>query len=609
MNTLIEHFNIGELAYSSGKFKEAYQAFLTCSSLMPNIPQPWENMAVCLAAQGFSQDEIVKMVVNKSPKELHSHLKKHVSTLRIQSKQSGSSKEYMQDIINTNFDTAIDKFKNLLDGGQISDLESISFLHALFTRHETLSKQQGRMRIESILNSWVDHPVINHCLEITTKSFQKVLSQNKSNSTTTNPASTEDILTVEALGLIHYTYGNYELSCVAFQWLLLNCPEEQKSEYQKHLATCYSLAGKYPEAIALDPSNTTAWERYKPQTHEAFLAQSLKMHTSSESIHRKCMPYWPEGFVQYRNEEITFVKLKNVSICGQDPMVYDDTFVYAGNRGNYRHAIPQKENRTFGNGIVVFSTNSNNYYHLLIEFTAKVLAAKDILPKDIPIFVSSDSVERHQQMLDLLNIPIKVRSFGILEVIHCKTLYVLDVTHPGHASSLPANLWDCYITHKNSVRRLGIQLLQCSGITNFNTPKKLIYAKRAEGVRSFNDPHNKIESLLLRFARQKDLEFVIFDGQYDFESQIQLFSEAKIVIGIHGAGLTNVLFTPPDCILFELPIYFKSNTLFLEIAEMMERRHIFSEIMCDYLGQIDITSEIIQSLEEELMNLTKHYKR
>ena len=87
MNTLIKHFTIGEQAYSSGKFEEAYQAFLTCSSLMPNIPQPWENMAVCLAAQGFTKDEIVQMVVTKSPKDLHTHLKNHVGTLRIQSKK------------------------------------------------------------------------------------------------------------------------------------------------------------------------------------------------------------------------------------------------------------------------------------------------------------------------------------------------------------------------------------------------------------------------------------------------------------------------------------------------------------------------------------------
>ena len=33
MNTLIEHFNIGEQAYSSGNFEEAYQAFFICTPL------------------------------------------------------------------------------------------------------------------------------------------------------------------------------------------------------------------------------------------------------------------------------------------------------------------------------------------------------------------------------------------------------------------------------------------------------------------------------------------------------------------------------------------------------------------------------------------------
>ena len=53
MNTLIEHFNIGEKdLFFWSNLREAYQAFLTCSSLMPNIPQPWENMAVCPIATG-----------------------------------------------------------------------------------------------------------------------------------------------------------------------------------------------------------------------------------------------------------------------------------------------------------------------------------------------------------------------------------------------------------------------------------------------------------------------------------------------------------------------------------------------------------------------------
>ena len=46
------------------------------------------------------------------------------------------------------------------------------------------------------------------------------------------------------------------------------------------------LREKYKEAIALDPSNTTAWERYAPTKPEAFVAQALKMHTGASSIQR-----------------------------------------------------------------------------------------------------------------------------------------------------------------------------------------------------------------------------------------------------------------------------------------------------------------------------------
>ena len=313
MNSLVEQFSIGETFFAVGKFEEAFEAFVKCTTIMPNIPQPWENMAVCLAAQGCSQNDIIQQVVKKAPNALQNHLQTYIKSLVIQPLIS-SNQEYITYILEGRFDIAIQKFEGLLRKSKLSDIECISFLHSLFTRQESLAKQQGRMRIEEILNSWVDHPTINHCLEITSKSFQRVIQKNTQVFQANVPS--EDFLTVETLGLIHYTYANYQLACIAFEWLLLHCPLEQKAEYQKHLATCYSLAGRYKEAIALDPTNTTAWERFEPFRKEAFVAQALKMHRSAASIQKTYLPYWPEGFVVFRNEEYTLVKLENVSICG-----------------------------------------------------------------------------------------------------------------------------------------------------------------------------------------------------------------------------------------------------------------------------------------------------
>ena len=47
--------------------------------------------------------------------------------------------------------------------------------------------------------------------------------------------------------------------------------------------------------------------------------------------------------------------------------------------------------------------------------------------------------------------------------------------------------------------------------------------------------------------------FEVFDpGRHSFEEQIEAFSEAEAVVGVHGAGLTNILFAPEGCRVLEL---------------------------------------------------------
>ncbi len=74
-------------------------------------------------------------------------------------------------------------------------------------------------------------------------------------------------------------------------------------------------------------------------------------------------------------------------------------------------------------------------------------------------------------------------------------------------------------------------------------------------------PHRKlyIPRLSKRLVlNEKDLlglldGFEVFDpGRHSFAKQIKMFSEAEMVVGAHGAGLTNLLFAPERCRVLEL---------------------------------------------------------
>ena len=55
-------------------------------------------------------------------------------------------------------------------------------------------------------------------------------------------------------------------------------------------------------------------------------------------------------------------------------------------------------------------------------------------------------------------------------------------------------------------------------------------------------PNQRCNTELTCWALQ-DLELVVFDGALDVEETIALFKRAVMVIGPHGAGMTNLLWT------------------------------------------------------------------
>jgi capsular polysaccharide biosynthesis protein len=58
--------------------------------------------------------------------------------------------------------------------------------------------------------------------------------------------------------------------------------------------------------------------------------------------------------------------------------------------------------------------------------------------------------------------------------------------------------------------------------------------------------------------------------------QVELFSEAKVVIGPHGAGLTNIMFAPKGAIVIECFGDSYVNGCFWALANICGHRHAFT---------------------------------
>jgi len=65
-----------------------------------------------------------------------------------------------------------------------------------------------------------------------------------------------------------------------------------------------------------------------------------------------------------------------------------------------------------------------------------------------------------------------------------------------------------------------------------------LYVSRADADRRQVVNENKVVSLLEKYGFES-----IEPGQYSFDNQVQLFAEADMIVGPHGAGLSNMIYS------------------------------------------------------------------
>lgn len=195
----------------------------------------------------------------------------------------------------------------------------------------------------------------------------------------------------------------------------------------------------------------------------------------------------------------------------------------------------------------------HNYHHwlleclpLLIEYVTRHDPAqvKLLLPQHLNAFQAS--------ALDLCDIPSAVRLSFPDEGLCLETLYVPDL---GKFSAPQLQSTREYLLNK-----LGLS----------PQPKRKLYISRqhATGRRVCN------EAELLPLLQAEGFE-VLHLEHLSFAEQIRIFSEAAVIMGPHGAGLTNLLFAAKGIRVIELLPEDSINHCFWIMASAREQRYTY----------------------------------
>jgi len=101
-------------------------------------------------------------------------------------------------------------------------------------------------------------------------------------------------------------------------------------------------------------------------------------------------------------------------------------------------------------------------------------------------------------------------------------------------------------------------------------PRKRLHISRKKAIRRKILNENEVESVLDKFGFK-----TVCLEDYSFEEQIKMFSQSDIVIGIHGAGLSNMIFMPENSFVLELQRRMPYSSCFYSLANALDFNYYY----------------------------------
>jgi hypothetical protein len=197
--------------------------------------------------------------------------------------------------------------------------------------------------------------------------------------------------------------------------------------------------------------------------------------------------------------------------------------------------------------IVLFGPYSNNYNHVLHEFFTRLIYLKK-KKKKLNIFIPKTLKKILFSRPYKFIFPKKIFNFKFfntnsnIEFINCNYL-----THPNNRWVIKNNKKKISIEYKKLINELREEVIKKSVIIKSKNLPKYILVSRAYSLRRKLLNEKKLFNQIKKYGFKK-----VYFEKLSYEKQVELSKNCKIMIGYHGAGLTNSIFMKKNTHLIEI---------------------------------------------------------
>ena len=320
-----------------------------------------------------------------------------------------------------------------------------------------------------------------------------------------------------------------------------------------------------------------------------------EIYNKHKTTHGDCE--WNNINTFERIQKKYIAKFDSVKI-NTDGVMYDNKNVYTFNNSYYKKSMIEKkiEHEEFGEDVVVFNCVQKwayGYYHWICEIFPRLFYIKLYIENNKDIFenkkivlllyYNNEFIKQYLEILNLKNVAICPYNNNI--EYKCKWVFMMTPSYCGNPS-------------RDSIMLIRKSLF----MNNILVPKINIVLKRTNNriIGNFEE--------MMTFLRNKhnNYEWIIFDDSdpkwKNMINTIQLFSAAKLIIGAHGAGLSNMMFSSDKVKVIELHPTSCGNVCYWHLSHILGNTHNILPVIYKNDKEFDVELDKLDYTVDKLLN-------
>ena len=237
--------------------------------------------------------------------------------------------------------------------------------------------------------------------------------------------------------------------------------------------------------------------------------------------------------------------------------------------------------------VLVGAPTGSNYFHWMTEALAREVMARDLIPPEARVLVPRMSRMERETLA-----AVGVDEERVLEMDPSTEIEAPRLLVPSRGARSPALLIPAAM---RALSRLADETVLR------RAPSKRVLISRSSASRRRISNEERLADAL----RPHGFERVALETLTTVQ-QMELFSDAEVIVGLHGAGFTNLAFMQPGATVVELQPPNLDNgrvALFWNLASIMESRYV--QIVCAEEGGQEETPESARDIVVDCTHLRR----